>query len=213
MKKLSLLLLGCALAVHTMSAQNEQDFIEKTSTGNDAGSQWIFGLGINLAYNPDSQFEDLFSNDNYAFGGVPLYISAETNIANKWTAKAVLSSNRWKDGKSYEGQTILGESEGGNDAGYLAFDIAANYYFLNSDMFMPYLSGGMGVSHFGDYITQENPGVLVDPTDVFTFNFGLGINVWFSDQWGLNLNTLGKWGVGSNSTNHHQSSIGVLYQL
>jgi hypothetical protein len=48
-----------------------------------------------------AQFEDLFnSDDNYAFGGVPLYISAETNIANKWTAKAVLSSNRWKDGKS-----------------------------------------------------------------------------------------------------------------
>ena len=122
MKKLSLLLLF-VLAVHTMSAQNEQDFIEKTSTGNDAGSQWIFGLGINLAYNSDKQFEDLFSNDNYAFGGVPLYISAETNIANKWTAKAVLSSNRWKDGKVYEDQTIFGKSEGGNDAGYLAFDI------------------------------------------------------------------------------------------
>ena len=213
MKKLSLLLLVCVLAVQTTSAQTETDFLETTSTENDAGSQWIFGLGINTANNSDAQFEDLFNSDHYAFGGVPLYISAETNIANKWTAKAVLSSNRWKDGKVYEGQTILGESEGGNDSGYLAFDIAANYYFLNSDMFMPYLSGGMGVSHFGDYITQENPGVSVDPTDVFTFNFGLGVNVWFSDQWGINLNTLGKWGVGTNSSNHHQSSIGVLYKL
>lgn len=212
MKKLSLLLL-CLLAIHNTSAQNEQDFIENTGGRNDAGSQWIFGFGINTANNSDAQFEDLFNSDHYAFGGVPLYISAETNIANKWTAKAVLSSNRWKDGKVYEGQTIFGKSEGGNDTGYLAFDIAANYYFLNSDTFMPYLSGGMGVSHFGDYQTQNNPGVGVDPTDVFTFNFGLGINVWFSDQWGLNLNTLGKWGVGSNSTNHHQSSIGVLYQL
>jgi len=77
------------------------------------------------------------------------FTSVRKPTSNKWTAKAVLSSNRWKDGKSYEGQTILGESEGGNDAGYLAFDIAANYYFLNSDMFMPYLSGGMGVVILG----------------------------------------------------------------
>jgi len=213
MKKLSLLLLGCVLAIQITSAQNEQDFIEKTGGGNDAGSQWIFGLGINTANNSDAQFEDLFNSDHYAFGGVPLYISAETNIANKWAAKAVLSSNRWNDGKVYEGQTIFGKSEGGNDAGYLAFDIAANYYFLNSDRFMPYLSGGMGVSHFGDYQTENNTEVGVDPTDVFTFNFGLGVNVWISDQWGINLNTLGKWGVGTNSTNHHQSSIGVLYKL
>ena len=93
MKKLSLLLLGCVLAVQTTNAQTETDFLETTSTGNDAGSQWIFGLGINTANNSDAQFEDLFNSDHYAFGGVPLYISAETNIANKWTAKAVLSSN------------------------------------------------------------------------------------------------------------------------
>ena len=38
MKELSLLLLGCVLAVQTTSAQNEQDFIENTGGGNDAGS-------------------------------------------------------------------------------------------------------------------------------------------------------------------------------
>ena len=67
MKKLSLLLLGCILAVQITSAQNEQDFIEKTGGGNDAGSQWIFGLGINTTNNSDAQFEDLFNSDHYAF--------------------------------------------------------------------------------------------------------------------------------------------------
>ena len=209
MKKLILLLFLCVLAIQTTSAQNEQDSTEKTSYDDGIESQWIFGFGLNLTKNSDSQFEGLFKSDNYAFGGVPIYISAETKIANKWTAKAILSSNRWKDGKVYEGETILGASEGGNDAGYLAFDIGANYYFLNSKKWMPYLSAGMGVSQFGDYYTQENPSILVKPGTVFTINLGLGLNVWFSDHWGLNLNTLGKWG----SENHHQHSIGVLYQL
>ena len=97
--------------------------------------------------------------------------------------------------------------------GYLAFDVAANYYFLGAKTYEPYVSLGMGVSHFGDYSSQENPSNVVDPTDVFTYNVGLGLNVWFSDQWGLNLNTLGKWGVGSSSTNSHQTSLGVLYKL
>ena len=97
--------------------------------------------------------------------------------------------------------------------GYLAFDVAANYYFLGAKTYEPYVSLGMGVSHFGDYTSQENSGVIVDPTDVFTFNFGLGVNVWFSDQWGLNLNTLGKWGFGSRNTNHHQTSLGVLSNI
>ena len=56
------------------------------------------------------------------------------------------------------GETILGQSEGGNDAGYLAFDLGAEYYFLNTKKVAPYLLAGMGVSFFGDYITVANPG-------------------------------------------------------
>ena len=209
MKKLILLLFLCVLAIQTTSAQNEQDSTEKISYDDGIESHWIFGFGLNLTKNSDSQFEGLFKSDNYAFGGVPIYISAETKIANKWTAKAILSSNRWEDGKVYGGQTILGSSEAAPNADYLAFDIGANYYFLNSKKWMPYLSAGMGVSQFGDYYTQENPSILVKPGTVFTINLGLGLNVWFSDHWGLNLNTLGKWG----SENLHQYSIGVLYQL
>jgi len=214
MKKSSLLLVASMFTVLMMNAQNEQESPqEETTPKTGAGTEYVLGLGFNALNNSGAVFEDLTNSDHWAFGGVPVYLSVETNIASKWKAKAILSHNWAKDGKVVDGSTILGESEGGNDMGYLAFDVAANYYFLGAKTYEPYVSLGMGVSHFGDFSSQENPSNLVDPTDVFTYNVGLGLNVWFSDQWGLNLNTLGKWGVGSSNTNHHQTSLGVLYKI
>ena len=114
------------------------------------------------------------------------------------------------------GEKILGKDKGGNDAGYLAFDMNVKYSFsklLDSNAFEPYLFTGVGVSHFGDYYTQENPAELIEDISIFTFNAGLGMNYWFSSTWGVNLNATGKWGVAAKSTNHLQSSIGVLYHI
>ena len=125
----------------------------------------------------------------------------------------MLSFNYFTEGKVFEGETILGKDEGGNDAGYTAFDLALRYSFLKSKTFEPYVSVGTGVSHFGDYQTQENPAVSVEPINIFTLNAGLGMNIWFSATWGVNLNVAGKWGVAKDYTNHSQGSIGVLYSL
>mgnify|MGYP000595253411 CR=1 FL=1 len=115
-----------------------------------------------------------------------------------------------------DGQTILGEDEGGNDAGYFAVDLALKYSFgelLDSNVFDPYLSVGAGLSHFGDYTTKEKPSETIVSQDIFTVNAGLGMNFWFSSNWGVNLNATGKWGIAATSTNHLQSSIGVLYHI
>ncbi len=111
------------------------------------------------------------------------------------------------------GESILGQSEGGNDAGYLAFDLGAEYYFLNTKKVAPYLLAGMGVSFFGDYTTVANPTVQVNTQDVLTLNAGLGANVWFSDHWGINAQVMGKWSMGVKYNNHSQASIGALYKL
>ena len=92
-------------------------------------------------------------------------------------------------------------------------DLVASYYFLDDNTYEPYLSAGMGLSHFGDYMTQESPLRYVTPTEIFTFNVGFGIRFWFSEHWGLNVDALGKWGIGIGSTNHHQSHLGVLYKI
>ena len=81
-----------------------------------------------------------------------------------------LSFNYFKDGKVFNGATLKGESEGGNDAGYAAFDLAAQYYFLESKKYEPYLLAGMGLSHFGDYSTTRDPLIVVEPLTAFTLN-------------------------------------------
>jgi hypothetical protein len=217
MKKISLLFVLSILSIQLSTAQNqptETDPKKEELTSNKAaGNQWIFGLGLNTVNNSGAQFKDLSNSDHWAFGKIPFYGSVATQFTSKWAAKATLSFNYFKDGKIMNGETILGQSEGGNDAGYLAFDLGAEYYFLNTKKVAPYLLAGMGVSFFGDYTTVANPGVGVNTQDVLTLNAGLGANVWFSDHWGLNVTAIGKWGINKNSSNQSQASIGALYKL
>ena len=210
MKKISLTILLSVLCINLMSAQKDKNWNERT---NPLENQWVLGFGVNAVNNSDAQFKDLSNSDHWAFAKIPLYVSAETTVASNLSIGATLSFNYFTEGKIFEGQTIMGEDEGGNDAGYTAFDLSLRYSFLNSKTFEPYLSVGTGVSHFGDYRTQENPAVLVEPINIFTLNAGLGMNIWFSSTWGVNLNASGKWGVAKGYTNHSQGSIGVLYSI
>ena len=210
MKKISFTILLSVLCINLMSAQKDKNWSERT---NPLENQWVVGFGVNAINNSDAQFKDLSNSDHWAFAKIPFYVSAETTVASNLSVGATLSFNYFTEGKIYEGKTILGKDEGGNDAGYTAFDLALRYSFLKSKTFEPYLSVGTGVSHFGDYRTQENPAVEVEPINIFTLNAGLGMNIWFSATWGVNLNASGKWGVAKDYTNHSQASIGVLYSI
>ena len=210
MKKISFTILLSVLCINLMSAQKDKNWSERT---NPLENQWVVGFGVNAINNSDAQFEELTNSDHWAFAKIPFYVSAETTVASNLSVGATLSFNYFTEGKIYEGETILGKDEGGNDAGYTAFDLALRYSFLKSKTFEPYLSVGTGVSHFGDYRTQENPAVEVEPINIFTLNAGLGMNIWFSATWGVNLNASGKWGVAKDYTNHSQASIGVLYSI
>jgi len=210
MKKISGFLLLSMLAVQGLVAQKTIDWNKRMEP---AFNQWVFGFGFNIVNNSGAQFSNLTNADFYAFDGIPLYGSLETNIAHRWKIKGVMSLNYFTDGKIFDGQIIKGKSAGGNGASYGSMDLLASYYFLGNETYEPYLSAGMGLSHFGDYVTQENPLRYATPTEMVTFNFGFGIRIWFSDYWGLNLDALGKLGMGAGNTNHHRSHLGLLYKI
>ncbi len=210
MKKISGFLLLSMLAVQGMIAQKTTDWNKRMEP---AFNEWVFSFGFNIVNNSGAQFKDLTNDDHYAFDRIPFYGSLETNIANRWKVKGVMSLNYFTGGKIIDGQTIKSKSAGGNGASYGSMDLLASYYFLGNEHYEPYLSAGMGLSHFGDYSTQENPLLYVTPNEMVTFNLGFGIRIWFSEHWGLNLDALGKWGMGAGNTNHHQSHLGVLYKI
>ena len=182
MKKI-FLVVAILAASQLVTAQNQKNWNKRKLP---IASSWILGAGFNTVNNSGAGFKELTNSDHWAFGKIPFYGSVETNFANKWTAKATLSFNYFKDGKAFNGATLKGESEGGNDAGYAAFDLAAQYYFLESKKYEPYLLAGMGLSHFGDYSTTQRSFIVVEPLTAFTLNAGFGINYWFSKTWGIN---------------------------
>ena len=215
MKKISYILLLTLISINIISAQkSDRKWNDRNNT--QENSQWILGFGVNTVDNSDAQFEDLLNTDRWAFAKNPFYLSAELIFDGQFSVASTLSLNYFTDGKFMNGEKIIGEDQGGNDAGYLAFDMNLKYSFsklLDSNAFEPYAFIGTGVSHFGDYKTEENPTELIEDISIFTFNTGLGMNYWFSSTWGVNLNATGKWGVAVTSTNHLQSSIGVLYHI
>ena len=212
MKKATYLLILCILCINTMSAQKKWNNRNNPSDDN----RWTLGFGVNALENSDKQFEGAFKSENWAIAKTPFYLSADAYIDGQFSVETMVSFNYFTDGILMDGQTILGEDEGGNDAGYFAVDLALKYSFgklLDSNVFDPYLSVGAGLSHFGDYTTVERPLLTVAAVDIFTLNAGLGMNFWFSSNWGVNLNVAGKWGIATTYTNHIQGRLGLLYKI
>ena len=215
MKKISYILLLTLISINIISAQ-KSDRKWNDRNNPQENSQWILGFGVNTVDNSGDVTKNLTKADNWTFAKIPFYLSAELIFDGQFSVASTLSLNYFTDGKFMNGEKIIGEDQGGNDAGYLAFDTNVKYSFsklLDSNAFEPYAFIGAGVSHFGDYKTQENPAELIEDISIFTFNAGFGMNYWFSSNWGVNLNATGKWGIAATSTNHLQSSIGVLYHI
>ena len=216
MKKISYILLLTLISINILSAQKWNDRKENNRKNLQENNRWILGFGVNGLNNSGDVTKNLTKADNWTFAKIPFYLSAELIFDGQFSVASTLSLNYFTDGKFMNGEKIIGEDQGGNDAGYLAFDTNVKYSFsklLDSNAFEPYAFIGAGVSHFGDYKTQENPAELIETISIFTFNAGFGMNYWFSSNWGVNLNATGKWGIAATSTNHLQSSIGVLYHI
>ena len=215
MKKISYILLLTLISINIISAQKSDRKWDDRNNPQE-NNQWILGFGVNAVDNSDAQFKNLTNTDRWAFAKTPFYVSAELIFDGQFSVATSVSINSFTEGKIFENSTILGETEGGIDPGYLSVDMNLKYSFsklLDSNAFEPYLSIGAGVSNFGEYKTQENPTELIESISFFTFNTGLGMNYWFSSSWGVNLNVGAKFGVSALATNHFQSSIGVLYHI
>ena len=202
MKKFTTSLLFSLLCFQLLSAQNWDD-----RTHNQ--SDWVLGIGINGVY--DAKSNDFFSiNEKWNLGN-PIYVSAEYFLNNKFSVASILSFNKYKEGKIIDKQTILKNHE----ASYVAFDLAGKYSFrdlLNSNAFEPYVLLGAGYTHIAEYKTEGND-QIIPAKGRMTLNAGIGLNYWLSEDWGLNINGIGKFGLRNGVTNQLQASLGVLFKI
>ena len=201
MKKFTLLLFFIGGLVTTQAQQSSNDSI------NDVHRTLILKLGINLVdssgeqnpFTAISDFDQMAFTNNYN-------VELEYRF-NKWfSLGAIWSTNRWKANEGKIDGTIVN-----TDQDYLAIDLDLKFYydeaiswFDDKDWLEFYVHGGVGAAYQGN-----NAGV--------TLNVGPGANVWFTDQFGVNLNGTGKFHLNHNDnlygTNHFQYSASLMYRF
>jgi len=183
------------------------------SVQNSYENAWGFGAGVNVVDDSGELIGGIANpSENWMFS-MPFYVGAEYYIKNEFSVSAMFSTNKYTEGKVYNGMYILGEG-----ANYRAVDLAVKFSFrkiLESSSFDPYGFIGLGYSSIGamEVADKDNSNnvIQIPSSNRINYNVGLGINYWVSANWGVNLNLVAKLGL--NKGNHKQYTFGLVYLL
>ncbi|WP_430969159.1 OmpA family protein [Spongiimicrobium sp. 2-473A-2-J] len=190
------LLVVAFFALHCTFSQNN------TSSTRDSivKSAWTVGLGFNAVDDSATPFGRTFLDIKSTWNIVPFpsVLSLGRTFNNGFGLVLIGSYNRYKTGKIVDGAINAAPRN------YYAIDGKINYDLNRlvgeTAWFDPYLSVGGGYSKIGTLGRA-------------TANAGFGFNIWFTDRWGLNLNTMGKWGLPEGSTKQLQHVAGVVHRF
>ncbi len=192
-------LLAFAFVIFAINSTFSQEDLQLTSKDSIVKSSWILGLGFNAVDDSGDVFNDLFAIDSqWNMVPYPSRLSIGRYFKNGLGLEAIGTINKYKEGNLIDG-TIINE-----DISYFGVD-ARLTYDLNKIIgetawFDPYIGVGFG------YTDANKMGRS-------TYNAVVGFRTWFSDRWGVDLNSSGKWGIGEGVTNHIQHAAGVVYQF
>lgn len=165
------------------------------SKAQDTYNPWSVGLGINAVNNPNSG------------------ITGETNRFKTWNQDAagfrITGSRYIKSGFVFQTDISLNtiketESFSNEELPYISVDGAAKYSIntnsIEISMFDPYVLVGGGYT----WLDQVGSG---------TINGGMGVNLWISDHFGLNLQSIYKHALKDNGIKHFQHSAGIVFKF
>ncbi|RDY57778.1 OmpA family protein [Flagellimonas nanhaiensis] len=180
----------------TISAQE----IELTKKDSIVQSYWLVTLGTNMVDDSGDEFGELFDfSEGWNMVPYPSRISIGRYFKSGLGLEAIGTYNRYKEGK------IVDNVVNTEDVDYLGLDFRVSYdlnmILGETGFFDPYIGIGAG------YTDANNQGRG-------TYNAIVGFRTWFSDHWGLDFNSTGKWTMNTeNSTNHIQHAVGVAYRF
>jgi outer membrane protein OmpA-like peptidoglycan-associated protein len=163
-------------------------------------SSWIVGVGINIVDDSATPFgwDVIKIEETWNMVPYPSRLSLGRFFGNGLGIEAIGTYNRYKQGKLVDGQINNALREYFALDGKISYDL--NKLVGETAWFDPYIHAGGGYSSIGGLGRM-------------TFNTGFGFNTWFSDKWGLNLNTMGKWGIKEGATKQLQHSAAVVYRF
>ncbi|WP_420600869.1 OmpA family protein [Flagellimonas sp.] len=199
MKNIESLVLTLILLVSLGASGQDVQLTKKDSV---VTSYWLVTLGTNFVDDSGDAFGRLFDfGEGWHWHTVPYPSRASIGryFKNGLGAEAVASYNKYKAGKIVDGVAIP------EDVDYYGLDFRLSYdlnmILGETGFFDPYVGAGVG------YTDANNQGRG-------TYNALVGFRTWFSDHWGLDFSTTGKWAMSTeNATNHIQHAVGVAYRF
>lgn len=163
-------------------------------------SYWMVTLGTNFVDDSGDEFGKLFDlSEGWHAVPYPSRASIGRYFESGLGLEAIASYNKYDAGK------IVDNIVNPEDVDYFAIDFRVSYD-LNKILgemgfFDPYVGIGAG------YTDANNQGRG-------TYNAVAGFRTWFSDHWGLDFSSTGKWAMDTeNATNHIQHAVGVAYRF
>ena len=191
----SLVVLLC-LVITTVKAQETPQLFSKDSV---VQSSWMVGLGYNIVDDSGDVFNGLFDvNSQWNALAYPSRLSVGRYFKSGIGIAAIGTYNKYKVGKIIDGVVNAEESAYFGIDARLTYDL--NKIIGETAWFDPYVGVGAG------YTDANN-------TPRSTYNAVVGFRTWFSDRWGLDFSSSGKWRTGNKGTNHIQHAAGVVYQF
>lgn len=178
-----------------------QEDLQITSKDSIVESSWIFGIGFNAVDDSGNVFDGLFNvGEEWNFVPYPSRVNIGRYFKSGLGIEAIGTYSVYKEGNIVDGEINP------NDIDYFGLDTRLTYD-LNKIVgetawFDPYVGIGVG------YTDANNLGRG-------TYNAIVGFRTWFSDKWGLDFNSSGKWAMSKSdgASNHIQHAVGVVYQF
>jgi len=174
--------------------------VEMTKKDSIVQSYWLVTLGTNIVDDSGDEFGELFDlSEGWNMVPYPSRVSVGRYFKNGLGLEAIGSYNKYKEGK------IIDNVVNTENIDYWALDFRVSYdlnmILGETGFFDPYIGIGAG------YTDANNQGRG-------TYNAIIGFRTWFSDHWGLDLSSTGKWAMDTeNASNHIQHALGVAYRF
>jgi OOP family OmpA-OmpF porin len=163
---------------------------------------WIFGLGVNVVDDDGKPFDQVFNaSDSWHIPPYPSRLSVAKYVMPGLTVGGNLNFNMYKADK------IVNSRVNPSKGIFLSADLEAQYHFnthfRQNKWFDPFVGAGFGYT-FRDPLNAHS----------FSGNPALGMNFWFTPQWGVQLRSTAKFAFSADrSLNYVQHSASVLFRL
>ena len=189
----------------TQSIQQEQlqsdqlEELQLTAKDSMVVSSWMVGLGWNFVNDSGDRLNNFTKIKDYWNGvAFPSRVNIGRYFRSGIGLEAIASYNKYKEGNIIDG--IVNPE----DKDYFGFDTRVSYDLNKlvgqTGFFDPYVGVGAGYSYANDLGRG-------------TYNAVIGFRTWFSDRWGLDFSSSGKWSFGNEASNHVQHAVGAVYQF